>query len=186
VRCSSHPASFSVTVDQVRQARFTESFVAAGARRSQRPAACVFRKPHGRQCDGSSANLQCQRVRATPHVRPSRASVTLCDISHRYCTHTVKKLTLVGPDTVELQTLTFGAFTRRQTLSRFEFLQPESPQETKQYAAAPRAQKQNCNFKSRYIPFRVAGKSLRFMMDGESEVLDRERLARLFKGQSLL
>jgi hypothetical protein len=49
-----------------------------------------------------------------------------------YCTHTVKKLTLVSPDTVELQTLTFGAFTRRHTLSRFEFLQPEPPQETKQ------------------------------------------------------
>ncbi len=97
----------------------------------------------------------------------------------------MKKLTLVGPDSVELQTLTFGAFTRRRTLSRFEFLQPEPPQETKQCAAAPRRRTKS-HVDIRYIPFRVAGKSLRFMIDGESEVLDRERLARLFKGQSLL
>ncbi len=39
---------------------------------------------------------------------------------------------------------------------------------------------------NRYLPFRVTGKSLRFMMDGDSQVLDRDKLAKLFKGQSLL
>jgi hypothetical protein len=32
----------------------------------------------------------------------------------------------------------------------------------------------------------VAGKRLRFMIDGDSEVIDRQRLQKLFKGQSLL
>ena len=54
-----------------------------------------------------------------------------------YCTHTVKKMTLVAPDTVELQTLTFGGFTRTRCLSRFDFLQPETPQETKQCLPPP-------------------------------------------------
>ena len=86
-----------------------------------------------------------------------------------YCSHTVTKMTLIAPDTVELHTLTFGAFTRRRSMSRFDLLQPDTPQETKQY-----------------LPFRVAGKSLRYMIDADSAVLDRERLAKLFKGQSLL
>ena len=59
-------------------------------------------------------------------------SVTVCGLLHMYCTHTVKKMTLVSPDSIEMQTLTFGAFTRKRTLSRFDFLQPETPQETKQ------------------------------------------------------
>jgi len=96
-------------------------------------------------------------------------SATVCALLHMYCSHTVKKLTLVAPDTVEMQTLTFGAFTRRRTMSRFELLQPQPPQETKQY-----------------LPFRVMGKRLRYMMDVDSEVLDRARLQKLFKGQSLL
>jgi hypothetical protein len=130
----------------------------------------------------SFANLMGDNATAVALV----CSVSVCGLLHMYCTHTVKKLTLVAPDSVELQTLTFGAFTRRRTLSRFEFLQPEPPQETKQCAAGPLLAVKICNIQGRYIPFRVAGKSLRFMMDGESEVLDRERLARLFKGQSLL
>ena len=96
-------------------------------------------------------------------------SVGVCGLLHMYCAHTVTKLTLIAPDTIEMQTLTFGAFTRRHTMSRFDLLQPEVAQETKQY-----------------LPFRVMGKRLRFMIEVDSQVLDRERLAKLFKGQSLL